>query len=61
MSACKADDSNRLSDDSAAQCQHIRAVSVNRVDSVRSNAGPSALSEIREVLALFLDIRVNQY
>ena len=41
---------------SAAQCQHIRAVSVARVDQVRGNVGPTVLTRIRDVLGLILDI-----
>jgi mRNA interferase MazF len=52
----RSDESNGLQSDSAAQCQHIRSVSVDRVESVRGNVGVAALSEIREVLALILDI-----
>jgi mRNA interferase MazF len=51
-----ADDHNGLSADSAAQCQHIRSVSIERVEEVRGNVGGSTLSEIREVLSLILDI-----
>jgi mRNA interferase MazF len=52
----RADDNNGLESDSAAQCQHIRSVSVDRVESVRGNVGTAALSEIRQVLGLILDI-----
>ena len=45
-----------LGKDSAAQCQHIRSVSVDRVETIRGNVGPTTLSETREVLALILDI-----
>jgi mRNA interferase MazF len=51
-----ADESNGLQADSAAQCQHIRSVSIDRVDSVRGNVGVATLAEIREVLGLILDI-----
>jgi mRNA interferase MazF len=51
-----ADDHNGLNDDSAAQCQHIRSVSVGRVEDVRGNVGGATHSEIREVLRLILDI-----
>lgn len=51
-----ADESNGLETDSAAQCQHIRSVSVERVESVRGNVGAAVLSEVREVLGLILDI-----
>jgi mRNA interferase MazF len=50
------DASNGLEGESAAQCQHIRAVSVDRVESVRGNVGPTKISEIRAVLGLILDI-----
>lgn len=52
----QADDRNGLDSESAAQCRHIRSVSVERVESVIGNVGGAALSEIREVLALILDI-----
>jgi mRNA interferase MazF len=51
-----ADKQNGLDSESAAQCQHIRSVSVDRVESVRGNVGSATLSEIRDVLALILDI-----
>ncbi len=51
-----ADESTGLEADSAAQCQHIRSVSVDRVESVSGNIGSVSLSEVREVLALLLDI-----
>jgi mRNA interferase MazF len=52
----ESDETNGLESDSAAQCQHIRSVSLDRVESVRGNVGAAALSEIREVLGLILDI-----
>jgi mRNA interferase MazF len=51
-----ADESNGLDADSAAHCQHVRSISVDRVESVSGNIGPPSLSEVREVLALLLDI-----
>ena len=51
-----ADDHNGLDADSVAQCQHIRAVSVDRVEVVKGNVGGVMLSEMREVLGLVLDI-----
>ncbi len=51
-----ADESNGLNADSAAQCQDVRSISVDRVGSVSGNIGPASLSEVREVLALLLDI-----
>jgi len=52
----EADEHNGLTVDSAAQCQHIRAVSVGRVESVRGNIGSTRLSDIRHVLSLLMDI-----
>jgi mRNA interferase MazF len=54
--AIAADESNGLVSDSAAQCQHIRSVSLERVESVRGNVGAATLAEIRDVLGLVLDI-----
>lgn len=45
-----------LSVDSAAQCQRIRSVSIDRVESVRGKVGSATLSEIRQILSLILDI-----
>lgn len=50
------DDDNALDAPSAAQCQHVRAVSTRRVKTVRGNVGPVALHQIREALALILDL-----
>lgn len=50
------DPDNGLRRPSAAQCQHIRAVSAGRADRVQGNVGPAALAQIREVLALILDL-----
>ncbi len=52
----QANENNGLEADSAAQCQHIRSVSVDRFESVRGNVGVGALTEIRDVLGLILDI-----
>jgi mRNA interferase MazF len=41
---------------SAAQCQHIRAVSPGRIATVRGNVGPVDLMRIRETLAVLLDL-----
>lgn len=49
------DDANGLDRPSAAQCQHIRAVSVGRVERVLGNVGRVTLTQIREVLGLILD------
>jgi len=50
------DDTNGLEHASAAQCQHVRALSIGRVDHVRGNVGAVALTQIRDVMALILDI-----
>ena len=47
---------NGLDHSSAAQCQHIRAVSVGRVNGVKGNVGNVVLLQIRETLGLILDI-----
>jgi mRNA interferase MazF len=52
----EADETNGLSHPSAAQCQHIRAVSTRRVEHIRGNVGPTALSQIRDTIGLILDI-----
>ncbi|MCJ7726648.1 MAG: type II toxin-antitoxin system PemK/MazF family toxin [Acidimicrobiia bacterium] len=44
---------NRIS---AAQCQHIRSVSVHRVRGVRGNVGPLVLAQIRETIGYLLSI-----
>ena len=41
---------------SAAQCQHIRAVSPRRVHDVRGNVGGLVLAQIRETIAVLLDV-----
>jgi mRNA interferase MazF len=50
------DEANRLGRPTAAQCQHVRAVSVGRIDRVLGNVGAVALAQIRETLGLILDI-----
>lgn len=52
----EADPENGLDRPSAAQCQHIRAVSASRIESTRGNVGESALQQIREMLGLILDV-----
>ncbi|MEX2655180.1 MAG: type II toxin-antitoxin system PemK/MazF family toxin [Acidimicrobiia bacterium] len=54
--AVEPDHSNGLLQMSAAQCQHVRAVSTGRVEQVRGNVGPAVVSQIRETIALILDI-----
>lgn len=50
------DPTNGLDADSAAQCQHIRSISTERVYGTLGNVGPTALAQIREVLAVLLDL-----
>ena len=50
------DDTNSLSQPSSAQCQHVRAVATTRLGERRGNVGASSLAQIREVLALILDL-----
>ncbi len=50
------DGSNGLDVVSAAQCQHIRAVSPHRIIDVRGNVGTTVLSQLRETIAVILDL-----
>ncbi len=50
------DETNGLQERSAAQCQHVRAVSTRRVEQVRGNTGLVVLGQIRDVIGLILDI-----
>ncbi len=50
------DDTNGLQQRSAAQCQHVRAVSTQRVEHIRGNVGPAARNQIRATIGLILDI-----
>lgn len=50
------DEGNGLGAVSAAQCQHIRSVSVARMAAPLGNVGPAALSQVRDTLALLLDL-----
>jgi mRNA interferase MazF len=50
------DPANGLDQSSAAQCQHVRAVSPARVVRTLGNVGPLALSQIRETIAVILDL-----
>ncbi len=52
----QADPANGLDQDSAAQCQHVRAVSPARVVGTLGNAGPLALTQIRETIAVIIDL-----
>jgi mRNA interferase MazF len=50
-----ADPDNGLDVDSAAQCQHIRAVATERVAETMGNVGGVVLSQIRETIAVLFD------
>lgn len=50
------DEANGLAQVSAAQCQHIRALSPGRVREVRGNIGAVPLAQIRQVLSLLFDL-----
>jgi mRNA interferase MazF len=50
------DQTNGLSGISAAQCQHLRAVSPGRTSTARGNVGPAPLTQIRETIAVLLDL-----
>jgi mRNA interferase MazF len=54
--AVEPDDANGLDQLSAAQCQHIRAISTGRIRRVRGNVGPLVLAQVRDVIALILDL-----
>ncbi len=51
-----ADRHNGLDHVSAAQCQHIRAISASRLGEGRGNVGTAALGQIREVVGLIIDL-----
>jgi len=50
------DRTNGLAAPSAAQCQHLRAVSTSRIVTTRGNVGPAALVQVREAIAAILDL-----
>jgi mRNA interferase MazF len=50
------DEVNGLEVASAAQCQHIRSVSPSRITAVRGNVGTTALAQVRDTLAVLLDL-----
>lgn len=50
------DAANGLEQRSAAQCQHVRALSPTRVLAVRGNVGTVVVTQLRETLAVILDI-----
>jgi mRNA interferase MazF len=50
------DDVNGLDVLSAAQCQHVRAISPRRILGVRGNVGVVLLGQLRETIAVILDL-----
>jgi mRNA interferase MazF len=50
------DAANGLEQASAAQCQHIRAVAIGRIERTRGNVGAAVLVQVRELLGLILDV-----
>ncbi|MDQ2728362.1 MAG: type II toxin-antitoxin system PemK/MazF family toxin [Actinomycetota bacterium] len=52
------DDHNGLSVTSAAQCQHLRAVSMSRIASTRGNVGTVILAQVRETISTILDLPI---
>lgn len=50
------DQTNGLEERSAAQCQHVRAVSVARLGEPIGHVGPTALLQVRETIADLLDL-----
>ncbi len=50
------DGANGLDAPSAAQCQHLRAVSPGRIAGTRGNVGVTVLSQLRETIAVILDL-----
>lgn len=50
------DQGNCLAARSSAQCQHVRSVATSRIHRRTGNVGPVVLAEVRETLALLLDI-----
>jgi mRNA interferase MazF len=50
------DESNGLNEVSAAQCQHLRSVARGRILAVRGTVGPAVLAQVRETIAVILDL-----
>ena len=50
------DETNGLVSESAAQCQHIRAVATSRIAEVRGNVGHAVLAQVRDTIAVILDL-----
>ena len=50
------DSANGLKAASAAQCQHVRAVSPSRIVETRGNVGATVLTQVRKTIAVILDL-----
>jgi mRNA interferase MazF len=50
------DDANGIEVTSAAQCQHLRAVSPGRIADTCGNVGAATLRQLRETIAVILDL-----
>lgn len=50
------DHTNRLHHRCAAQTQHLRAVAITRVSERDGNVGPVVLAQIRDTIAVILDL-----
>lgn len=50
------DAGNQLDETSNAQCQHVRSVATSRILGRVGNVGPASLRQVRETLALLLDL-----
>ena len=47
---------NGLRVTSAAQCQHVRAVSPSRIVGIQGNVGAALLAQVRETIAVIVDL-----
>ena len=54
--AIEPDPANGLGEVSAGQCQHLRAVAPSRIINTRGNVGPALLLQLRETIAVLLDL-----
>ncbi len=50
------DEDNRLVAPSSAQCQHMRSVATTRIRERTGHVGPVVLNEVRDTLALLMDL-----
>ena len=50
------DERNGITEPSAAQCQHLRAVSTGRLTQPIGNVGVATLAQLRETIADLLDL-----